>query len=79
MIRVLLKLQTRNFRGLLLRLDGNVSYFPSHSNEARRAKVKSLLARLSMAEAGIENALRSRLQELFTSMPHLNQSYDGLI
>lgn len=79
MIRVLLKLQTRNFRGLLLRLDGNVSHFthPNHTaNEARKSKVKSLIERLSLAEVGIDNALRAKFQEIFSSMPHMDLMTD---
>lgn len=76
MIRVLLKLQTRNFRGLLMRLDGNVSHFTNHTNEARKSKVKSLIERLAIAEAGIDSALRNKFQEIFANMPHLDLMTD---
>lgn len=73
MIRVLLKLQMRNFRSLLLRLDGNVSHLSlNHSNEARKSKVKSLVERLALAEVGIDNALRSKCQEIFSNVSHVN-------
>lgn len=77
MIRVLLKLQMRNFRGLLLRLDRNVSHLTlNHTNEARKSKVKSLMERLALAEAGIDNALRSKFQEIFSNMSHMDLMTD---
>ncbi|GJC78686.1 hypothetical protein ColLi_01524 [Colletotrichum liriopes] len=66
MIRVLLKLQMRNFRSLLVRVhDAN----QASSREARKSKVKSLTARLSAAEVGIENSLRDALKHILGGMP----------
>lgn len=76
MIRVLLKLQMRNFRGLLLRLDSSVSRMGNHANEARRSKVKSLIERLALAEAGIDMALRNKFKEIFANMPHMDLMTD---
>lgn len=59
MIRVLLKLQLRNFRALLVRLDGVIQIAGS---EARRSKVKSVMLRLGRAATEIDNALRVVLQ-----------------
>jgi hypothetical protein len=55
MIGVLLKLQMRNFRTLLARVH-NASQ--TGANEARRARVKSIMIRLMKAETDIDNALR---------------------
>lgn len=59
MIQVLLKLQLRDFRALLVRLDGVIQIAGS---EARRSKVKSLMLRLGRAATEIDNALRVVLQ-----------------
>ncbi|KAL1962643.1 hypothetical protein VTN77DRAFT_9357 [Rasamsonia byssochlamydoides] len=59
MIRVLLKLQLRNFRALLVRLDSVIQIAGS---EARRARIKSLMLRLGRAATEIDNALRVVLQ-----------------
>jgi hypothetical protein len=55
MIRVLWRLQTRNYHKLLLRVEG-----ASHTaaNPARQSKVKTLMARLSRAAMESEEALR---------------------
>ncbi|KAL2181891.1 uncharacterized protein P884DRAFT_235110 [Thermothelomyces heterothallicus CBS 202.75] len=55
MIRALLRLQTRDFRKLLLRLERACE---GARNQARRSKIESMMARLSKAEADIEDALR---------------------
>ncbi|KZL74866.1 hypothetical protein CI238_07484, partial [Colletotrichum incanum] len=67
MIRVLLKLQMRNFRSLLVRVhDAN----QASGREARKSKVKSLTARLSAAEVGIENSLRDTLKHILGNIPN---------
>ena len=58
-ISVLLKLQVRNFRALLMRV-GNASQITG--SEARMAKVKSLTIRLSRAAFDIDGSLRAILQ-----------------
>ncbi|GKT85933.1 hypothetical protein Ct61P_03783 [Colletotrichum tofieldiae] len=56
----------RNFRSLLVRVhDAN----QASSREARKSKVKSLTARLSAAEVGIENSLRDALKHILGGMP----------
>ncbi|KAL2201519.1 hypothetical protein P885DRAFT_26501 [Corynascus similis CBS 632.67] len=55
MIRVLLRLQIRNFRKLLLRLERTCQ---GAANQARQSKVESMMVRLSKASADIEGALR---------------------
>ncbi|KAH6846932.1 hypothetical protein B0I37DRAFT_373903 [Chaetomium sp. MPI-CAGE-AT-0009] len=61
MIRVLLRLQIRNFQKLLLRVERT-----SHTvaNQARQSKVKSMMVRLSKAGGDIEGALRLVFQAL---------------
>ena len=61
MIRVLLKLQIRNFRTLLTRVHDTSQ---TGANEARRARVKSMMIRLTEAETDIDNALRVVLHNL---------------
>jgi hypothetical protein len=56
MIRVLLRLQSRNFHKLLLRVERTNQVAAS---QARRAKVESMMARLARASADIENAWRA--------------------
>lgn len=65
-IRVLLKLQVRNFRTLLMRV-GNASQ--TVGSEARKAKVKSLIVRLSGAASDIDISLRAILQLFAVSHP----------
>ncbi|KAL0937072.1 uncharacterized protein CTRU02_206803 [Colletotrichum truncatum] len=67
MIRVLLKLQIRNFRSLLVRVHDASQ---ASSREARKSKVKSLTTRLSTAEIGIENSLRDTLKKIMVNMPN---------
>jgi hypothetical protein len=55
MIRVLLRLQSRNFHKLLLRVERTSQVAAS---QARGAKVESMMARLAKASADIENAWR---------------------
>ncbi|KAL2172744.1 hypothetical protein VTG60DRAFT_2563 [Thermothelomyces hinnuleus] len=55
MIRALLRLQTRDFRKLLMRLERACEGPP---NQARRSKIESMVARLSKAAADTEDALR---------------------
>ncbi|KAK0660109.1 hypothetical protein QBC41DRAFT_331165 [Cercophora samala] len=61
MIRVLLRLQSRNFQMLLARVErtGQVAASP-----ARQTKVKSMMVRLAKATADIEGALRLVFQGL---------------
>lgn len=61
MIRVLLRLQIRNFRQLLLRLQDTIDVA---ANQARKSKVKSLKDRLTKASTDLDNALHSVLQSL---------------
>lgn len=65
-IRVLLKLQVRNFRALLMRV-GNASQITG--SEARKAKVKSMIIRLSRAASDIDSSLRAVLQFFAVSHP----------
>ncbi|KAI9372482.1 hypothetical protein BJX61DRAFT_507031 [Aspergillus egyptiacus] len=65
-ISVLLKLQVRNFRALLMRV-GNASQITG--SEARTAKVKSILIRLSRAASDIDGSLRAVLQFFAVSHP----------
>jgi hypothetical protein len=65
-IRVLLKLQVRNFRALLIRV-GNASQITG--SEARKAKVKSMIIRLGRAASDIDSSLRAVLQFFAVSHP----------
>ncbi|PKY03391.1 hypothetical protein P168DRAFT_305672 [Aspergillus campestris IBT 28561] len=58
-IRVLLKLQIRNFRALLMRA-GNASQITG--SEARKARIKSMIIRLGRAASDIDSALQAILQ-----------------
>jgi hypothetical protein len=60
-IRVLIRLQIRNFQKLLLRLERTSQVAASH---ARQSKVKSMMARLAKASADIDGALRLVFQAL---------------
>ncbi|KAJ5689307.1 hypothetical protein N7462_003699 [Penicillium macrosclerotiorum] len=66
MIRVLLKLQVRNFRALLMRV-GNASQITG--SEARQAKIKSMIIRLGRAASDIDNSLQAVLQLFAVSHP----------
>ncbi|KAL2159567.1 hypothetical protein VTH06DRAFT_2136 [Thermothelomyces fergusii] len=57
MIGALLRLQVRDFRKLLLRLEGETAREGVHS-QARRSRIQSMTARLAKAAADIEDALR---------------------
>ena len=61
MIRVLLRLQIRNFQKLLLRVERTSQ---TVANQARASKVKSMMVRLSKAGGDIEGALRIVFQAL---------------
>ena len=61
MIRVLLRLQMRNFKKLLLRVEQTSQVVAS---TARQAKVKSMMVRLAKAAVDIEGALRVVFQGL---------------
>jgi hypothetical protein len=65
-ISVLLKLQVRNFRALLMRV-GSASQITG--SEARTAKVKSIIIRLSRAASDIDASLRAVLQFFAVSHP----------
>ncbi|KAK3356402.1 hypothetical protein B0T25DRAFT_536689 [Lasiosphaeria hispida] len=54
MIRVLLKLQIRNFRQLLLRVESTCQL---QGSQARKSKVKSFILRLAKAAAAIDEAM----------------------
>ncbi|PLN83916.1 hypothetical protein BDW42DRAFT_183908 [Aspergillus taichungensis] len=58
-IRVLLRLQIRNFRALLLRA-GNASQITG--SEARKARIKSMIMRLGCAASSIDSALQAIMQ-----------------
>jgi hypothetical protein len=70
MIRVLLRLQARNFRSLLTRIQGMRH---NTSNQARQTKIKTLIARLSRASSAIDVALQVALQSV--AQP---QRWDGV-
>lgn len=55
-IRVLLKLQVRNYRALLMRV-GNASQITG--SEARQAKIKSMIIRLGRAASNIDSSLQA--------------------
>lgn len=61
MIRVLLKLQVRNFRQLLLKVESTCEL---HGSQARKSKVKSYILRLANAAAAIDEAMQVILQVL---------------
>ncbi|KAK3352254.1 hypothetical protein B0T25DRAFT_477576 [Lasiosphaeria hispida] len=61
MIRVLLKLQIRNYRQLLVRIEGTTHVVTS---PARSSKVRAIGARLAQASADIDGALSDALQTL---------------
>lgn len=61
MIRILLKLQIRNFRQLLSRVDNANQVAGS---QARRSKVGAMVSRLGKASSDIEDALQMTLQTI---------------
>lgn len=65
-IRVLLKLQVRNFRALLMRA-GNASQITG--SEARKARIKSMIIRLGCAASDIDRALQAILQLFAANNP----------
>ncbi|KAI4860879.1 hypothetical protein F4820DRAFT_435454 [Hypoxylon rubiginosum] len=64
MIRILLKLQIRNFRQLLSRVD-NANQIAG--SQARRSKVGAMVSRLGKANADIEDALQIIFQTIASS------------
>ncbi|KAI5867007.1 hypothetical protein GGS23DRAFT_615675 [Durotheca rogersii] len=67
MIRVLLRLQVRNFRQLLARVDGGGAIRHVAGSQARRSKLGAMAARLEAAASDIEDALQDVLKMLIGS------------
>jgi len=63
MIRVLLRLQIRNFRQLLARV-GHVAQV--QKSQARAAKINSMLARLGRGSSDIDTAMNAIINKIST-------------